>query len=129
MPRKRKEKPAGIQVAKMQYLADFPELKLTSIHPTKIVGASQLWTYNTKNKKLAVYYATSSKGFTVKGTSIQGWDPESSAQNGLRKPSVTIEEVMSGGKPQLQKLLSKLTTITTKPNGRVNSDTILLRVL
>ena len=129
MPRKRKEKPAGIQVAKMQYLAEFPELKLTSIHPTKIVGASQLWTYNTKNKKLSVYYATSSNGFTVKGTSIQGWDPEVSAQNGLRKPLVTIEEVMSGGKMQLQKLLSKLTTITTKPNGRINSDTILLKVL
>jgi hypothetical protein len=129
MPRKRKEKPAGIQVAKMQYLAEFPELGLTSIHPTKIVGANQLWTYNTKNKKLGVYYATGSTGFSVKGTSIQGWDPEVSAQNGLRKPAATIAEVMFGGKMQLAKILGKLTTITTKMNGRINSDTILLRVL
>lgn len=129
MPRKRKEKPAGIQVAKMQYLPEFPELSLTSIHPTKIVGANQLWIYNTKNKKLGVYYATGSSGFSVKGTSLQGWDPEVSAQNGLRKPAVTIDEVMKGGKMQLQKILSKLTTVTTKMNGRINADTILLRVL
>jgi hypothetical protein len=129
MPRKRKEKPAGLQVAKMQYLQEFPELGLTSIHPTKIVGANQLWIYNTKNKKLGVYYATGASGFSVKGTSLLGWDPEVSAQNGLRKPAVTIDEVMKGGKMQLQKILSKLTTVTTKMNGRINADTILLRVL
>jgi hypothetical protein len=129
LPRKRKEKPAGLQVAKMQYLQEFPELKLTSIHPTKIIGASQLWIYNTKNKKLGVYYATGASGFSVKGTSLLGWDPEVSAQNGLRKPAITIEEVMNGGKMQLQKILGKLTTVTTKMNGRINSDTILLRVL
>jgi len=128
-PRKRKEKPAGHQVAKMQFLQEFSELGLTSIHPTKIVGASQLWIYNTKNKKLGVYYATGSSGFSVKGTSLLGWDPEVSAQNGLRKPAITIDEVMKGGKMQLQKILSKLTTVTTKMNGRINSDTILLRVL
>jgi hypothetical protein len=129
MPRKRKEKPAGIQVAKMQYLEEFTDLGLKSIHSTKIVGAQQLWVYNTKNKKLAVYYATSSNGFTVKGTSLQGWDPVNSAQNGLRKPAVTIKEVMDGAKTNLSKIIGKLTTITTKPNGRINSDTILLRVL
>ena len=128
-PRVRKAKPAHVQVAKMQYLAEFPALGLTSIHPTKVVGAQQLWLYNTKNKKLAVYYATGSAGFSIKGTSIQGWDTEVSAQNGLRKPAITIAEVLAGGKLQLQKLLSKLTTISTKPNGRINSDTILLKVL
>jgi len=46
-PRKRKEKPAGIQVAKLQFLQEFPELELTSVHPTKIIGAQQLWIYNT----------------------------------------------------------------------------------
>jgi len=128
-PRARKVKPAHIQVAKIQYLEEYPELSLTSIHPTKVVGAQQLWVYNTKNKKLGVYYASGPAGFSVKGTSIQGWDPETSAQNGLRKPAVTIADVMAGSKQQLQKVLEKLTTITTKPNGRINSDTILLRVL
>ena len=128
-PRKRKEKPAGIQVAKLQFLQEFPELELTSVHPTKIIGAQQLWIYNTKNKKLGVYYATGSSGFSVKGTSILGWDPEKSMQNGLRKPAVTLKEVTNGSPSQLSKVLPKLTTVSTKMNGRINSDTILLKVL
>lgn len=128
-PRKQKEKPSHVQVAKLQYQQDYLELNLTSIHPTKIVGAQQLWTYNTKSKKLAVYYASGRNGFTVKGTSIQGWDIETSSQNGLRKPALTIAEVMAGTPMQLSKIIPKLTTITTKPNGRINSDTILLKVL
>lgn len=128
-PRAKKVIPAGIQVAKMQYLVELPNLKLKSIHPTKIIGAQQLWAYNAKNKKLAVYYASGSSGFSVRGTTLLGWDADVSAQNGLRKPAITISEVMSGSNQQLQKLLGKLTTISTKPNGRINSDTILLRIL
>lgn len=128
-PRVRKAKPAAVQVAKMQYLPEFKDLGLTSVHPTKIVDAQQLWVYNVKSKKLGVYYASGSSGFSVKGTSLQGWDPETSSQNSLRKPAVTIKEVMDGGKLQLNKILSKLTTINTKLNGRINADTILLKVL
>ena len=128
-PRKRKEKPAGVQVAKMQYLQNYPELGLTSIPPSKIIGAQQLWVYNIRTKKLGAYYASGSSGFSVKGTSLQGWNPEVSNQNSLRKPAVTIEQVMSSGKPQLQKILGKLTTITTKLTGRFGPDTVLIRVL
>ena len=128
-PRVKKAKPPVKQVEKLKYLAEFPELALKSIHPTKIVGAQQLWVYNTKNKKLGVYYATGSSGFSVKGSTLLGWDPEVSSQNGLRKPADIIPQVLEGGKLQLQKILGKLTTINTKLNGRINADTILLRVL
>ena len=128
-PRVKKAKPPAKQVEKLKYLAEFPELGLKSIHPTKIVGAQQLWVYNTKNKKLGVYYATGSSGFSVKGSTILGWDPEVSSQNGLRKPADVIPQVLEGGKLQLQKILGKLTTINTKMNGRINAETILLRVL
>ena len=128
-PRVKKAKPPAKQVEKLKYLAEFPELGLKSVHPTKIVGAQQLWVYNTKNKKLGVYYATGSSGFSVKGSSLLGWDPEVSSQNGLRKPADIIPQVLEGGKLQLQKILGKLTTINTKLNGRLNAETILLRVL
>ena len=128
-PRVKKAKPPAKQVEKLKYLAEFPELGLKSVHPTKIVGAQQLWVYNTKNKKLGVYYATGSSGFSVKGSSLLGWDPEVSSQNGLRKPTDIIPQVLEGGKLQLQKILGKLTTINTKLNGRINADTILVRVL
>lgn len=128
-PRMRKPKPPAKQVAKLKYLVEFAELNLKSVHPTKIVGAQQVWLYNTKNKKLGVYYATGASGFSVKGSSLLGWDPETSEQSRLRKPTDIIPKVLEGGKLVLNKLLSSLSTISTKMNGRINSETIILRVL
>jgi hypothetical protein len=127
--RVKKAKPAGVQVAKMQYLREFVELGLTSISAPGIVGAQQLWVYNTKNKKLGCYLATGSLGFSVRGTSLQGYDPDTSVQRTLRKPDVITKQVLEAGKVQLRKILSDLTTTETKLNGRINSETILLRVL
>lgn len=128
-PRVKKPKPATKQVERLKYLVEYPELGLKSVHPTKIVGAQQLWVYNTKNKKLGVYYATGSSGFSVKGSALLGWDPETSSQNSLRKPADVIPKVLESGKSTLNKLLSSLTTVNTKMNGRINADTILVRVL
>ncbi|NBR26480.1 MAG: hypothetical protein EBU08_22410, partial [Micrococcales bacterium] len=52
-----KEKPASVVVAKLNYLQEFAELGLKSIAPEKIIGASQVWAYNTKTKLLGVYNA------------------------------------------------------------------------
>jgi len=128
-PRVKKAKPAAKQVEKMKYLAEFPDLGLKSVHPTKIVGAQQLWVYNTKNKKLGVYYASGASGFSIKGSSLLGWDPETSSQNSLRKPIDVLPKVLEAGKIALNKILPSLTTVNTKMNGRFNAETIIVRVL
>jgi hypothetical protein len=125
--RVKKQKPAGEQVAKMKYLKKFNDLE--SVHPTEVVGAQQLWIYNTKNKKLGVYHAVGTAGFSVKGTSLQGYDPELSVQKTLRKPDVTIPVMIKAGKVQLRKVLSDLSTAESALNGRFNADILLLRVL
>jgi hypothetical protein len=127
--RVKKAKPAGVQVAKLQYLREFADLGLTSVSAPGIIGAQQLWVYNTRNKKLGCYLATGSAGFSVRGTSLQGYDPEASVQRTLRKPDVITKQVLEAGKVQLRKILSDLTTTESKLNGRINSETILLRVL
>lgn len=127
--RVKKAKPAGVQVAKLQYLKEFADLSLTSVSAPSIVGAQQLWVYNTKNKKLGCYLASGSTGFSVRGTSLQGYDPETSVQRTLRKPDIVTKQVLEAGKVQLRKVLTDLTTTETKLNGRINADTILLRVL
>jgi hypothetical protein len=127
--RVKKAKPAGEQVAKLKYLKEFAELSLKSVSAPSIIGAQQLWVYNTKNKKLGVYHATGASGFSVKGTSLQGYDPALSVQRTLRKPAEVIKRVMEGGKIVLRKVLTDLTTTETQLNGRFNEDTILLRVV
>lgn len=126
-PRAKKQKPAGEQVAKMKYLKQHESLK--SVSAASIIGAQQLWVYNIKNKKLGVYNATGASGFSVKGTSLQGYDPETSVQRTLRKPDVVIPKMMAAGKVALRKILPDLTTTETQLNGRFNEDTLLLRVI
>ena len=125
--RVKKQKPAGEQIAKLKYLKKFEALE--SVHPTEVVGAQQLWVYNTKNKKLGVYHAVGTTGFSVKGTSLQGYDPEQSVQRTLRKPEAVITAMLKAGKVQLRKVLTDLTTTETALNGRFNEDILLLRVL
>lgn len=128
-PRAKKEKSPGQQVAKLKFKKDDTELKLTSISPTEIVGALQVWVYNTKYKRLSVYRTDSSRGIQIKGTSLQNYEPDLCEQKTLRKPEQTIKDVLSGGKIQLRKLMSTLTTKSTTVNGRINEDCILLRAI
>jgi hypothetical protein len=47
----------------------------------------------------------------------------------LRKPEVTLPEVLSGGKVFLRSVLSDIRAVESVLNGRINKDTILLRVM
>lgn len=128
-PRKVKDAPAAKQVAKIQYKKDDKELKLSSINPLHLIGASELWTYNTKYRTLTVYHALSRTGLGMKGTTIQGFDQESSMSRKLRKPELTLGQVLKGTKTKCKKLMNELTTKLSSPNGRVNTETILLKVI
>lgn len=128
-PRKKKEKPAALVVKKLQYKEKDDETNITSIVPTGIVGADQLWTYNTKSRALTVYNSLGPVGLGVKGTTIVGYDEKTSITKKLRKPEETLPRVLDGGKIVLRKLMDDLTTKSKEANGRINKDTILLRAL
>ena len=128
-PREKKVKSAVDQVSKMKYQKEFPSLKIVSVTPAEMIGASQVWTYNTKYKKLSRYDAVGPKGIQVKGTTLIGYDEEKSLTKSVRKPDVTIAQLLSAGKVALRNILTELNTNETKPNGRINTDTIILRVI
>jgi hypothetical protein len=122
-PRKRKAATPTKQVSKMKYMKEFAELKLKSCKAEDIIGATELWVYNTKYRKVQVYKAEQS--LAVKGTTILGFDVKESKSMTLRKP----EEFFKGlsiGKRALNGALKKLTTKPTTPNGRINEECILL---
>jgi hypothetical protein len=127
--RKVKEKPASVIAAKVQYMKDFAELNLKSVLPEKIIGANQVWLYNTKTKLLGMYNADNAKGLTIKGTTIQNFNTETSSGKRLRKPEVAVKQVLDGGKIVLKKLLDGLTTKPSELTGRINPDTIIVKVI
>lgn len=127
-PTVRKPKPAGVQVAKLKFKKEDEAFKLNSIHPTSIIGAEQLWVFNTKNKKLGVYYASGPAGLAVKNSTVINFDPETSVCKTLRKPEETLQKCLTGGKLVMRKLLAELSTKDAPMNGRISADMILVKV-
>jgi hypothetical protein len=124
-----KPKAPGIQVKNLKYKKADDELKLTSVSPTDIVGAQQVWLFNTKNRKLVCYKTDSATGIQVKGTSLQNYQPDICAQKTLRKPADTIKELMSASKVQLRKFMDSINSKAQSPNGRLNEEMIILKVV
>jgi hypothetical protein len=126
-PRKKKAKPASVLIAKLKYKETDGDLK--SVNPCEIIGASQLWIYNSKTRNLSVYNAVGNSGLSVRGTTITGFDAESSITKKLRKPEAVIKPLLEGGKIYLRKVMDNISTKEAAANGRVNEDCILLRVV
>ena len=126
--RKPRVKSADKQVAKMKYRKDDSENKLVSINPISIVGAMRLYVFNSKTREITEYVSGTTNGFSIKGTTLQGVD-DSSRKIRLRKPADFLTVVQSKSIKQIDNAWSKLTTKESKPNGRINADCVLMRVV
>ena len=136
-PRKAKPKSATKLVEKLKYAKTDEKYKLASIDPSIIVGANELWVFNTKTRKLGKYVAQNidpkgmgrdGTGLSVKGTTIIGFNEKESVQKTLRKPDEQLKAFKGAGKVALRKFMDEIATTDTKLNGRCNPDTVLLKV-
>jgi hypothetical protein len=127
-PRAKKSVPAEKVVAKLKYAKSYEALKLVSINPADIIGAKELWIFNTKTRKLGKYVAEEYKELSVKGTSITGFSEMQSVQKTLRKPEEQLKEFKAAGKVALRKFLEDIKAVDIKLNGRINEDTVLLKI-
>ncbi len=136
-PRVAKPKSADKLIAKLKYLKVDDKNKLTSVNPAEIIGAAELWVFNVKTRKLGKYVASAvdpkgmkreGTGLSVSGASITGFDENLSVQKTLRKPEEQLKAFKAAGKVALRKFLEDIPTTDTKLNGRINPDTVLLKV-
>ena len=127
-PRAKKPTDKSKLVAKIKYLKQDDKLKLVSINPQDIIGAKELWVFNTKTRKLGKYVAQEYLELSVKGTTITGFSENLSVQKTLRKPEEQLKEFKAAGKVQLRKFLDEIKAVDIKLNGRINEDSVLLRV-
>lgn len=116
------------QVSKVRYKKEDNEFKIVSINPAQIIGKTHLLCFNTKTRKLIEYKTESTDGFVISGTTIKNINSESRAWT-LRKPMDILPSALSSTPKQFETLVKQITTKPTTPNGRINEDTILLRVL
>ena len=128
-PRAIKMKPASKIVERMNYQREFAPLKLVSANPTDIVGATQLWTYNTKSRILGVYNTSNGDTLTVRGSTLINFDEAKSQGKRLRKPEEVLSTFLKAGKIALRTYLDDIKTTTQNMYGRINNDTIILKII
>lgn len=127
-PRVRKEKPASVLAAKVKYMLEYAELGIKSVHPVNLVGASEVWIFNTKYKKLQAYRALDGQKLSVKGTSLLNYDVSNSSSKTLRKPE-QVKDVISMAKKTFATFFKNLKTKDAAVNGRINEECVILKVV
>ena len=128
-PRVTKVKPPAVQVSRIKFKKEDTELGLKSVNPSEMVGASQVWVYNVKYKRLAAYRSDSVIGIQVKGSTLQNYDPDMSECRSIRRPEAFLKVLLDASKVKLRKLLSDLTTKGYDVTGRINDECIIVRVI
>ena len=127
-PRAKKAPSKEKLIAKIKYLERDEKLQLVSVNPLELLEATEVWVYNTKTRKLGKYVADEyQKVMGVKGASLVGFDEHKSIQKTLRKPDETLKAFKKAGKVALRKFMDEIKTTDIKLNGRLNSDTIILK--
>lgn len=131
-----KARSADQQVEKLVYLKHSDKYSLVSINPATVIGADELWVFNVKYRKLGRYVAQkidpsgqkrTGSGLGVKGTTLIGFDPDSSMQKTLRNPEEQLKEFKSSSKSALRAFFEQITTTETVLSGRIGEDTVLLK--
>ena len=117
------------QVAKVQYKKEDNEFKIVSINPIQIPTKTRLYAFNTNNKNVIEYVTESVNGFEISGSTIKNFSKGLSRAICLRKPLDFLPIVLQKTPKQIDAAWQTLKTKTRVPNGRINKDTILLRVL
>jgi hypothetical protein len=125
--RKPKVKSAQELVKKLKFKSSDGDFGIASVNPSEIIDATALVVFNTKNRKLGIYYADDHAQFKVKGTTLQHFSEIRSLQKTVRKPEEILPNWKKVTKHKLKAQFGYLKTTETKMNGRFNADTIILK--
>lgn len=128
-PRVKKTPSLAKILSKIKYKIKDDQLRIASVDPTKIIGASQVWVYNTKTRFLGVYHVMDNETLNIKGTSIVCYDEKRSVQKKLRKPEAVLKQVLGVGKVGLRTVLSDVNSKEKPLSGRLNKDTMIIRIV
>lgn len=102
-------------------------LKITSIHPSKILGAMELYVFDAKYKKLTHFVAKDGKGLDVYRTAIISFNEKETHTYlvGTKKADNILTELQNGGKVSKKKTIGQL-KISPVLSERVNENILLL---
>jgi len=127
-PRAKKAPSKAKLVQKVKYCKEFAELKITSVNPVTVLGASQAWVFNVKTRKVGFYIAEGGSTLSIKGTSIINYDEVKSVCKTVRKPEAVLKDFIKSAKTNCKKLFDGINAVDTKLTGRLSEDWLILKV-
>ena len=126
--RKKKPKDKTKLVKNIKFLAQDTELGITSVEPINLLNCSEVWTYDTKTRKISKFYSPIGGGITVKGAALVGYEESMSSCKLLRKPDVQLKEFTPLKKNDLTKWYSAVKSKDAPVRARLTSTTLILKV-
>ncbi len=123
--KKRKIDPTKV-VSKVQYEKSSKEFGIKSVDPVDILDSSKVVVYSTKYNTLSVYYACVGQTLSIKGTTIQNFDEDKSESRTIKKPKDIIKTIKN--QSTLDKVWNSQHSMIKSPNGRLNANTVILKV-
>lgn len=102
--------------------------KYKSIDPVEIIGASEVWVYDIKRKRLGVYASEYAGTLGVKGTVIDNYSLTKSYEKTLRKEE-RLKDFMECRKNGLHKFMDTIRGKKFPAKSRVQATMVLLRVI
>ncbi|HEY6436446.1 MAG TPA: hypothetical protein VIY47_07640, partial [Ignavibacteriaceae bacterium] len=126
-PRKKKPVSQEKLVARLKFKKEDSTLGIVSPPAVQILGAREVWVYNTKTRKLAQYKAFDERGILVKGASLENFSSDS-AEKTVRKPAETLADFKKASKVKLRTFLKELSTVDIPAQGKLNEHHIILRI-
>jgi hypothetical protein len=127
-PRVRKAQPPSKLVANMKYQKEYPLLGLKSVHPEKVIGATELWLFDTEKRRLIKYQAQDGSELSVKGTTVMNFSPEKSGSKIIRKPDVQLKGVTGFTKRPMNALFNEIKGTMGSVRGRTSDTQLILKV-
>ena len=125
-------------VEKLKYKISDDKYAISSVQPHKFIGANCLVVFNSKTRKLGIYYTSiedplgtgrDGSGLYLKGQTLQRFNEKTSVSYTLRKPLEQLKDVKGlNTRKKFENWMEKLTTTPIKMNGRLNPETLLIAV-
>ena len=131
-PRAKKPMSLDKKLKSFKFKQNDNELQLVSCNPADIIGASEVWLFNTGRNEVTVLRALDRGGLDVAKSSIINYDEKTSMSKKTTRKTAqknVLTQVLNGGKIILRKLMGDLKGTAIDIQSKTNKNTIIMKVV
>lgn len=131
-PRAKKPMSLDKKLKSFKFKQNDNELQLVSCNPADIIGASEVWLFNTGRNEVTVLRSLDRGGLDIAKSSIINYDQNNSMSKKTTRRTAqknVLTQVHNGGKIILRKLMGDLKGTVIDIQSKTNKNTIIIKVV